>query len=506
MVKLIKLNAPFNQKDYEENLSNKAQFTAYFNEDIIIKPNSRIALRNIQFSTINYDDVVSGQGLKISLADNLDGSKNWKTLLITPRQYKDNELNADLYTFINGMFFQTDCPLIRTGIYNRVMFQTGYTDKQLYHIDFKFVEDYYNTNLTTSSNITYNEETLIYSKTDNDGAWDYIDTGNLPLCLGTGTLNVTLTDDININGVAIGIIDKVVPSTETVSDTDFFVKFYTENDTYWYNVRGTGAVNTDVECMMDDLMEIKIEKGFFRLTVTRNGEDDYILIKQESIIYTYILNEDYTTPLPTNYYGYFGLKDEDSQMKDIRWTQNPYYSSNENGIVKTPTPTPHVVVDSLSDAVPSTVSLDFLADFGRLLGYNQVYYEITGVSGSFVGDLTTTDTSLPDGFYVVLNNIRLSAYDYSSQLGKNNPTQQGRRKNIVANVTSFDFLTNYNLITYETDAPTFIDMDNTQPVNLNTIEVTVYDNDNNIILLGLPDPDLITTENKCLLKLTLLVD
>lgn len=506
MVKLIKLNAPFNESEYAINISNKAQFTAYFNEDIIIKPNSRIALRNIQFSTTNYDDVESGQGLKISLEDNLDGSKNWKTLLIPPDQYVDNELNSYLYTNINSMFEQLDCPLIRAGIYNRVMFQTGYTDKQLYHIDFKFVEDYYNTNLTTSENIEYDNGTLIYTKTDNDGAWDYVNTGNLPLCLGTGTLNLTLTDDININGVAIGIMDKVVPSTETVSDTDFYFKVYTENDTYWYIKKNDEATDTGVECMMDDLVEIKVEKGFFSLYITRESGEVIDNIVNQPIIYTYILNEDYSNAEPTNYYGYFGLKDEESQMKDIRWTQNPYYSSNENGIVKTPTPTPHIVVDSLSDAVPSTVSLDFLAQFGKQLGYNQVYYQSTGVSGSFVGDLTTTDVSLPDGFYVVLNNIRLSAYDYSSQLGKNNPTQQGRRKNIVANVTSFDFLTNYNLITYETDAPTFIDMDNTQPINLNTIEVTVYDNDNNIILLGLPDPDLITTENKCLLKLTLLVD
>jgi len=498
MVKLIKLNAPFASASALSN-ENKAQFTAYFNEDIIIKPNSRIALRNIQFSTPNVDDIVAGQGMRVSLKDNANGSKNWNTILMNPNTYQGEELGLHIYEKLNSGFLKTDCPLICTGIYNRVMFDVGYSDKNVMHIDFKFIEDYYNTNLTTSENISYNDTTLEYSKSGNYGEWDYVDTGNLPICLGTGTLDCHINGLDDVNGCAIGIIRGLLPENTPITDDLFWFKVYTEDETYWYKKYEELSVDTGITAEDDDLIGIKIEKGFFILTIVRGDGTVLNDVATSAIFYTEI-DYDATQQTKSDYYAYFGLKDEDSKISDIRWTQNPYFSSNENGITKTPQPTPHVVVSSLSDAVPSTVSIDFLQGFNLQIGFNNIYYDLTGVSGSFVGDLSTTDIRLPDGFYVVLDNIRLNSYDF-------NPVAKiGRRKNILANVTSFDFLTTYNLISYETDAPTFIDMDNKDYINLNSISVSVYDNDNNLLSVGEIDQELTTTLTKTPLKLTLLID
>jgi hypothetical protein len=501
MVKLIKLNAPFTATSAL--VDTKAQFTAFFNEDIILKPNSRIALRNIQFSTPNVDSIEPGQGMRISLKDNINGSKNWKTVLVNEFDYRDDELGVNMYEKINSAFLTTDCPLIRTGVLNRVMFNVGYTDRNIMHIDFKFIEDYYNTNLSTNTNIQYDNETFEYSKTGNYGNWDYINTGKLPLCLGTGTLNCNIDGLDDVNGCAIGIIQGIYTPGPTdpkqPADTSFFFKAYTESNTYWYKQINEIAVDTGIDVQDQDLMTIQIQLGSFKLIIVRaDGE----IIETNGLMGIYFSAEtdDGTfTTVQLQYYGYFGLKNENSKINDISWTQNPFFSANENGIVKTPLPTPHVVVSSLSDAVPSTVSIDFLQGFNHIIGFNNVYYEHTGVSGSFVGNLSTTDVKLPDGFYVVLDNIRLNSYDF-------NPQQIGRRKNILTNITSFEFLTTYSLITYETDSPTFIDMDNKEPIILNSISVSVYDNDNNLLLLGSPDKELVSTLSRCPLKLTLLID
>lgn len=508
MVKLIKLNAPFQAGNPLK--ETKAQFTAYFNEDIILKPYSRIALRNIQFSTPNVDSIEPGQGMRISLKDNTNGSKNWKTVLINNLTYQNNELGFYMYEKINSAFVATDCPLIRQGVLNRVMFDVGYTDKNVMHIDFKFIEDYYNSNLTTNTNIAYNDTTLEYTKTGNFGNWDYISTGNLPICLGTGTLDCNIDGLDDVNGCAIGIIEGLwSPANpgDQPTDENFYFKTYTEGGTYWYKRSLEEAVDTGIAVEDQDLMSIRIQLGGFALIIVRADGEVVETPAVMAITYNGVNEDDNFTEVKLQYYGFFGLKNENSKVNDIRWTQSPYYSSNENGITKTPQPTPHVVVNSLSDAVPSTVSLDFLQGFNLQIGFNNVYYEQTGVSGSFVGDLSTTDIRLPDGFYVVLDNIRLNSYDFNTVQKVGNSSQpMGRRKNILANIASFEFLTTYNLVCYETDSPTFIDMDNKEPINLNSISVSIYDNDNNLLSVGEIDQELTTTLSKCPIKLTLLID
>jgi hypothetical protein len=496
-MKLIKLNSPT-----LEGLNNsRAQFTAYFQEDIILKPFSKIALRNIQMTTKAIDDIVAGMRLRVSLKDNLNGSKNWKDVFVPSLETSGEDLQYILYGALNSTFSIPDCPLIRTGVHNRIMFETDYNDVNKFIISFKFIEDYYNTNLTTNDNIQYNDTTLAYTKSGNFDNWDYISSGNLPLCLGTGALRFTLGGSTTgSNGCAIGIIQGLDEDNQpytTPDDSQFYYKVYTQGGTYWYKTYGNVAVDTDVSALENDYVEILIQEGLFILYIRDS------VINTQQINFTQNnenTNDEYTKP---QYYAYFGLLNENSVFKDILWTQNPFFSSNETGIIKLPLPIPHVVVNSVSDAVPSTISLDFLQGFGQILGFNNVYYDLTGVSGSFIGDLSVNEVRLPDGFYVVLDNIRLTSYDYNL-VPKSGGV--GRRKSILANICSYDYLAKYNLITYETDAPSFIDMDNKEPITLNTISISVYDNDNNLVELGEIDSAFVTTKNGCPLKLTILVD
>jgi hypothetical protein len=489
MVKLIKLSS-------NTLIDNKARFTTYFNEDIHLKENSKIALRNLQLSPENVDIVTAGQGMKVSLWDNLDGSKNYKTILIPAGEYiTDYGLAYEVYQALNSAFVLTDTKLIRTGIYNRIMWNVQFDDNNKMNIDYKQIEDLYNTSLTTNENISYDDGTLVYSKTDNFGTYDYLSTGSLPVCLCTGTLKFIISGS-DLGGCLIGVVKEII-STAAVTIDDFYFAVYTADDglgaSYVVKKSGEPALDTGVLVQLNDVMEIRIQLGKFLLYV--NGVN--INNVNKSIEYT-LTNEDDHEAIQ-QYYPYFGLKNQNSQMKDITWTQNPFFSTNENGTFFSPVD-PLLIQSSVNDAVPSNVTIDFLNEFNYNLGFSKSFYQNNAVSGTFSAENSTTELRLPDGLYVVIDNLRLNSYDY------NVVDNIGRRKNIVANLLRYDFTTKYNIILYETDAPTYIDVDNKFPMTLNSLTISIYDQDNNLLSVGAPDDYLTTSESKTPIKLTLLID
>jgi hypothetical protein len=499
MVKLIKLNSQIPTDTNE--LALKSRFTSYFQEDIPIKPNAKIALRNVQFSLENYDSIDSNMGLYVSLQKNIDGSLNNKQVLLDKADYEENGLADEVYLKVNSAFLQTDCPLIRPFIYNRVMFQTSYSSTNQFELSFKFTEDNYNTSLTTSTNISYDDTTQTYSKTGNDGEWDWISSGNTPISLGTGTAKCISS---NPSGFFIGVHDSADKDNLTFNDILF--KIFTDNTSlfYQYQVGSQPPVITNIIVGTNDYCEIGIQEGEFQFLLKRADNTVVITNIAKTINYVSEPTETIQERFINQYYCYFGLKYLTSNIRDIVWTPNPFYSSNETGIYKL-TSVPHVVQSSLSDAVPSTVNLSFFGENSggelmyQILGFNKTAYEITGVSGTFQGERKTTSNALPDGFYITIDNMKLNSYDY------NELNVSGRRKNILANITNFDFIDTYNIVKYETDYPIYIDLDNKEPFLLNSLTISIYDQDNNLLNLGVPDTDLVIAGSH-IIKMTLLID
>jgi preprotein translocase subunit SecB len=479
MVKLIKLNS----QDLLD-INAKARFSCQFQEDIILKPYSKIALRNIQFTPSDKDYFVTDKSFEVSLKTNLNGSLNNKLVTLPNQDYGGLfDIVGTITNKLNSAFVTTDCPLIRTGIYNRVMFKCDFDDLLKVYIDFKFIEDNYNTNLTTSTNIEYDDTNQTYTKTGNNNVWDFIGSGNIPICGGTGTLNFVSQ---STGGLLIGVSE--ISNSKDIDDLDLAV--FTDNTSgfYQYQIKGQAPITTLNPIVAGDKMELVIEEGLFKFKITR-GTGTVILT---NISKTFVSE--------TSYYAYFGIKYLNAEFSNITWTQNPFVVSDENGIRYVPTT--HIIQSALSDATPSDVNITFLNDTNRFLGFEKINYKITGVSGSFVADKSSVNINLPDGFYVVIENIRLNSYDYNIR------DKSGRRKNILANITNYNFSTTYNLITYETDYPIYIDIDNKEPIFINYITISIYDQSNEIVDLGILNQSLINSNPDFYapVKLTLLID
>jgi hypothetical protein len=95
--------------------------------------------------------------------------------------------------------------------------------------------------------------------------------------------------------------------------------------------------------------------------------------------------------------------------------------------------------------------------------------------------------------------LKLNSYDY------NELNVTGRRKNILSNITNFDFIDTYNIVKYETDYPIYIDLDNKEPFLLNTLTISIYNQYNELLKLGMPDTYLIFGGSH-IIKMTLLID
>jgi len=479
MVKLIKLNS-----QGLLDINAKARFSCQFQEDIILKPNSKIALRNIQFTPSDKDYDISGKSFEVSLKTNLNGSLNNKLVTIPDGQYGGLfDIVGTITDELNSAFLTTDCPLIRTGIYNRVMFKCNFDDLLKVYIDFKFIEDNYNTNLTTSTNIEYDDTNQTYTKTGNNDAWDFVGSGNLPICGGTGTLNFVSQ---STGGLLVGVSE--ISNSKDIDDLDLAVFTDNTSNFYQYKLKDQTPVITLNPIIAGDKMELRIEEGSFKFIITRANT---------TVVTTNVAK---TFRSVDSYYAYFGIKYLNAEFSNITWTQNPFIVSDENGIRFVPTT--HIIQSALSDATPSDVNITFLNDTNRFLGFEKINYKITGVSGSFIAEKSSVNINLPDGFYVVIENIRLNSYDYNIR------DKSGRRKNILANITNYNFSTTYNLISYETDYPIYIDIDNKEPVFINYITISIYDQSNEIVNLGLINSFLINSNPDFYapVKLTLLID
>lgn len=472
MVKLIKLVS-----QPAEELNYRGQFTANFQEDIILKPFSKIALRNIFFSEDKKVVIGEGMGILLSLKTNTNGSLNNIDIPIPSGEYTTTEMTTLLFKLINKSLSITDCPLIRPGTHNRVMFNTQLVDNSKLGIYFYFMEDSINTSLTTNPNISYDDTTLVYSKTGNDGEWDFISTGVLPISQGTGIARFAL----ETTGVMLGVASR--PNLTNFNDIDF--KVFTQGIVYYYQFGSNTAQPTAILIEANDIVELLTQNGKFQLQITRDGGAGDIVSTDIYLDIRFIEENDLEG---LDYYNYFGLLNDTSSFKDIYFTPNPFYKSDENGIkIQLPE---HVVINSLSDAVPSDVNISFYGvnEFAEglhtVLGFTNISYKVTGVSGSFVAENIFFQEGT-GGYAVFIDNLRLTSYDFSESKVGRNTVRMGIRKNILSTIIDYSFDPNYSTIEYETDFPIFIDIDNKEPVNLGQLSISIrYLGNNEIIDLN----------------------
>ncbi len=471
MVKLIKVNAPTLIED-------KARFTIFFQEDIQVNENARIALRNIQMSPDPTIIVGEGCGMDISLYRNANNTLNNVRVSIPAGEYSQLELEEVIFNTLNSSFLQTDCAVSgRAPLLNRVQFQTTSSSGK-FDISCKFTADQYNSGLSANANIAYDATTQRYTKTANNNNWDYIKS-IIPMCRGTGTIACNILNNSgSLDGCAIGFYG--------ITQTPLFTIF-TENGFYKYIDNNNDPVQTIFAVQNNDRVELMIQQGRAKLKITRNNGT--------------VVNTTVEKLLPTSYdghsYAFLALKTTQSCLREFTWTQDPFLT-NVDGVIKK-ADTEYIYSSNLSDASPQTVDITFLQAMNRFLGYEKISYSQTGVSLSFIAEKAFSSTKIPDGFYIVLDNMKLDSYDYDGT----DSVGIGRRKNVLANITEYTLATTHNLITYETDDPIYIDISNKNKFSLNSITFSIYDQENN--LLKCQSPLNVSTTGRNLVKLTLLL-
>ena len=439
-----------------------AVFDNFFNEDLIIEKQSKIAL-----------DMVSAEIASPFLDINSEND------LIT---YKLGE-NEYLAIFPEGRYDNTNINDLFTGTTSNLNRSLPY-ENQLIGLQWRLSEIDKKTNMQ----LQYGKEyiPLINGKTSNEqyfqcdilgeepepeyiqrtagtvGSLDSYYTVNTANCKGSNTLRCQINELGDLNkGLIIGYVENaaILPNTPFIELTSikYGIQLVNDGTRYNYILDGTETPSTNNYVpQQGDYLDLQSFDGKMKYVVYR-GDDE----QPENIFET---SYDHITNLypviifiGTNEIGsvqYFGDSYSYGSFK------NKKYSRQSLGDI------PEAFV------IPTKREITLLLSVANALGYNNNIYEseINGVSVSeentnFIADNNLTLVDYSESYYIEMLNINLDSYDGFTK----------QRKNILDNIAQIS-LVNERLL-YTANYPKFLNINNSQDMSLRRIKARIVKED-----------------------------
>ena len=277
----------------------------------------------------------------------------------------------------------------------------------------------------------------------------------------------------------IGVSSKNIPQVLTQGilsngDIDYAIYAVKSDVNYKYIIDGTMVLtNVPVNFVgagsgQNDIVEIVIERGFISGRVWREAVADPIVLFSEA----------YDLALSTPLYPLIICRgDSLDRLSDIKITSDPYvdppttnnfFRTEEETDLANPQPPTPTTIPTLNKIDLGSTTL------ARFLGFkhrqNPLGDPIRARHFKFIGDSTFDMTDTADAFIVLLDNIQLKSYDDFDNDGYG----KGGRKNILGIVPQSD---SDNVVIYEPNNLIFVDIANSNPVNIRNIKARIVKND-----------------------------
>ena len=228
--------------------------------------------------------------------------------------------------------------------------------------------------------------------------------------------------------------------------------------------------------------------------------DDYLCLElsEGNLVANVYKSTDYNTPLTiletpfdynTDYHCAFCLSDNNTVLRNVVWTEDPYTKEELNGVTKIEeiddennySTNDDILVDSSPLGVPnpaipgpSQVKIFFTnKNLKELLGFLNNQYMKNQLKGHFDAELSFLLTTHPKSILVEIPSLKLDSYDASKS--------QKKRRNILAVIPTPELFP--LTLNYQTDNPLMIDIKNSSPITLRNIIVKLTTLDDNSIYL-----------------------
>tara|TARA_R110000765_G_scaffold48098_3_gene98616 strand:- start:1697 stop:3193 length:1497 start_codon:yes stop_codon:yes gene_type:complete len=476
---------------------NNVNFNSFFNEDILIKPYSKIALQTLSIESNIQALVINGSNDLITFNVRATAEPINKTISLThsgidgtPIEYNKDNYNILLDEITLKLNESMD---FNAGKELGLQFNVHINNKN--KINIQALQSDFNNRFSLLNN---NKENLTSTTSGTDKNWnsslatatnDYSNFSFLeyPITKGAGVFQFQIKTLINDgieeeNGFVMGLTNKPVdayPEGITESDIVWGIEAtYRYNDgttdPHPYNIIEDGMKTTtsvmvnldDASPSNNDYVNITISEGQI-LGIIFGNVTDQILFQ-----------DDYDNI--TNLYPFFCIKSKNTncRLTKFRFTTDPYLEaplSIHQEYFELGTPSPPV---GTGLKTPSSQFLLFeKLDICEFLGYNNLRIPVDGYNKSrnvnFIADDEFEITSATDSFIVLLDNLQLNSYDSLKQ----------SRQNILSVIPKSD---SNSVILYEPNNLIFIDLNNEQPIILRNFKARVLKSDySNVLSYGL---------------------
>ena len=435
-----------------------ADFSNFFQEDIRLKKNSRVALQSISLQLDDKNIQVDATNNTFDIQVARTAPRRAASLIVG--KYNTDTFLSEINRAINSALVYND----RNGNYDEfqcVWSKTLINSKKVLNIQWNTQSNDFGTgikpvlvglNVVDAAN---NASTI--TKTGADGNWDYLyaPTG---FSRGVGTFSCMLSNANNsMDGVCVGFLANQPEASITgLPPSSYVFAIYSVNGRYRVVKEGNDvpvppatAVPTD-----GDRITFILSQGTISLTIGATPI--------ATLAYTY----------PLLLHGAVSCLTDGNQLEDISITPSPYMVSSVAGqnIVQYNEDLQNTNYSSNVGAAPtgatSVHSLYLTPGSQNLLGFGNAAYSYQAQSGVYAAIHPMIDDAVPSSLIIECPSLHLNSYDGAGH----------RRRNILAVVPALD--TQGNNQFFMPSYPIYIDLHNADEQIFNNIQMRVLDNNN----------------------------
>ena len=480
-----------------------ADFEATYNSDIVLQPNSKIALQSV---SIDSDPV----GVNVTSDNNqidyqINASYN-KVIQLTKRSYTTvniQELLTDITNKLNdSVVFDINDAKSNSLKALGLEFRASNSDDKLVNIEYErgipnVYQDAYDLKDAVFSprSVAQNQYTLSMSDNASTENFDKNAILNHPMAKGNGYLRCrtrVLNQGTNVKqGYIMGVyrdgdmdndnidFSKIVYGIRVNINTGTGQRFYKPI------INGVEGATTNMNSYTDqsprgsenEVQEIAINGNQVQINIYRRNANYPTTLNTSPIIY----NQEDLRPV----FVFFGNK-ATTQLDRVRFTPSPFADVNtplpvsvvgdyhDLGLSAPPAPTGASTSDSDQNLLlfQSPVLSNFLGyDFQRIPLNGFKDSSDGGDTCQFIADRQFNITQEADAMLVQLANLQLESYDSYSDIIT---FRDGQRSNILAVIPS---KASSGKVVYEPPYATFLDLNNKEPIYLRNLHIRVLRED-----------------------------
>ena len=471
-MRLVRLTSPKTQD------KTTSEWENYFNEDLILKPKSKIGLLNISIPINRKTIVIDGTNDEFTFK--VKKSQNLPYLVKIPH----NSYTAD--EFLSLITKLANAQLVTRGIVQGsevgfILYFSSISQADGDHVEMSFMrniaDDFkdYPANAKVQINGNILTRTVVAGNDENQAFL----MSKLPFLMSSGIYYTTV---LAVRDMVLGLSSNYDGSASMGDNNmDFLLAIGDPNNTgsrtyYFKNSDGTLNISNILPAV-DDIISIEVNKGSLDFYYRRQNVANLL-----GTVACDTMNR---------YSPVVGLRESGSSCNLPRIIYDGRFVTDGTRVIYQPQKTSiieyveYVPTDGNLGLPPqpapnpanSSCIVNFTSDIDSILGFNGKIYSFMGASNTWTSSYFLNELILPKNLLVELQNIPLNTMDGGL----------GKRRNIVAIIPQMNV--NEDFLIYECQSnPIMLDINNAFDINLRSLRVRILQrSDENDLLIDLYD-------------------